>query len=173
MIIKIKLSIFVFLLSFLDITGGYTPLSDNIMFEAKKTDFYRRALNQPFSEKLLKECIYYEKIKNPNIVLIQARLETGYYTSVIFRDNSNLFGMKYTKYRESLATGILYGHAYYSHWTDSVKDYKLFQEWYLSVGWKVSDNDSDLYLVFLKCIRYAEDPDYISKLIKLAEKDIS
>ena len=61
--------------------------------------------------------------------------------------------MKYAKGRETPATGILYGHAYYSHWTDSVKDYKLFQEWYLSVGWKVSDNDSDLYLVFLAFLR--------------------
>jgi flagellum-specific peptidoglycan hydrolase FlgJ len=170
---KIKLTILLFLLSFLDITGGYIPFSDNIIFEAKKMDFYMRALHQPFSEKLLKECLYYEKIKNPSIVLLQARLETGDYTSIIFQDNSNLFGMKYAKGRETPATGILYGHAYYSHWTDSVKDYKLFQEWYLSVGWRLPDNDSDLYLVFLKCIRYARDPHYISKLIKLSEKDIS
>lgn len=173
--IKIKLSILIFLLSFLDITGGYIPFSDNIIFEAKKMDFYMRALHQPFSEKLLKECLYYEKIKNPSIVLLQARLETGDYTSIIFQDNNNLFGMKYpSRGRETPALGILYGHAYYRHWTDSVKDYKLFQEWYLSIGWRLPDNDPDLYLVFLRSIRYAQDPRYIYKLVKLQnEKNIS
>jgi flagellum-specific peptidoglycan hydrolase FlgJ len=170
---RIYFIIILFFLLSIKIPGGSHPISENLIFEAKKIAFYNEVKNKPFSEELLKECIYYEKIKNPDIVLIQARLETGNYTSVIFQDNNNLFGMKYAKGRETPATGILYGHAYYSHWTDSVKDYKLFQEWYLSVGWRLPDNDPDLYLVFLRCIRYARDPRYIYKLIQLSGKNIS
>jgi flagellum-specific peptidoglycan hydrolase FlgJ len=171
---RIYFIVILFFLFYSSIPGGNCPISENMIFEVKKINFYNEAKNKPFSEELLKECLYYEKIKNPDIVLLQAQLETGFYTSIIFQDNNNLFGMKYpSRGRETPARGILYGHAYYDHWTDSVKDYKLFQEWYSSVGWRL-ENDPDLYLVFLRCIKYAQDPRYIHKLVKLqSEKDIS
>lgn len=170
---KLKI-FFIVVLSLLyckNIQSGHIALSTNQMFEAKKMAFYMEVKNKPFSEELLKECMYYEKILHSDIVLIQSQLETGNYTSTIFKDNSNLFGMKYPFVRETSAIGIMYGHAFYNHWTDSVKDYKLFQEWYMSIGYDIGTN-SDHYLVFLKCIRYATDKLYIHKLVGLENTDI-
>ena len=136
------------------------PLSKNIIFEAQRINFYHDIKNMDFSEKLLKKCIYYEKIKNPKIVLRQAQLETGFFTSEFFWVANNVFGMRLAQVRKTTAIGCYDHHAKYLHWTDSVKDYKLFQDWYIDKGYKV-----DNYLVFLKWIRYATDPKYINKLI--------
>jgi flagellum-specific peptidoglycan hydrolase FlgJ len=83
-------------------------------------------------------------IKHSNIVLAQAKLETGHYTSPICKTHNNLFGlMRGNKYRR------------YNHWTESVKAYKdLIQSKY----------DGGNYYVFLKNLNYAKDPNYIDKL---------
>jgi flagellum-specific peptidoglycan hydrolase FlgJ len=153
-------------------TAANTPLSNGIvqvsaetMFALQKYDFYHRALSQPFSEELLKECIYYEQIQHPEIVLNQARLETGYFKSKLFVEANNCFGMRYARVRETTAVGEYNYHAQYEHWTESVKDYKLFQEWYVSRGWVI---DSE-YLVFLKCMGYATDTKYLAKLVNLGD----
>ena len=169
--IKISLTIFLFFLCSSVLPGGYVRLSDNILFEAKKMVFYTEVKNKDFNEELLKECMYYEKIQHPDIVLKQAQLETGYYTSELFWIANNLFGMRLAEIRETTAIGEYNFHAKYQHWTDSVKDYKKFQEWYTSIGYDIG-NDSDGYLVFLKWIRYATDKKYITKLINL-DKELS
>jgi uncharacterized FlgJ-related protein len=154
-----------------NIQSGYVPLSENFLFEANKIVFYSDIKNKDFSEELLKECMYYEKIEHPDVVLRQAQLETGYYTSELFWVANNLFGMRLAEVRNTTAAGIYASHARYDHWTDSVKDYKLFQEWYKSIGYDIGDN-SDHYLVFLKWIRYATDKKYIAKLVYL-DKEVS
>jgi hypothetical protein len=166
--IKLFFILFLFLIYRPLIPGGDCPISGNLLFEAKKIAFYIEVKDKDFSEDLLKECLYYEKVDHADIVLLQSHLETGNYTSEVFLLSSNLFGMKYPIFRETTAVGILLHHAYYNHWTDSVKDYKLWQDWYKSVGYNM-----DEYLVFLKFIRYAKDPRYIHKLIYLAQKDIT
>ena len=170
--LKIILTILLFFVYSLTAPGGYVGLSDSMIFNAKKIVFYIEVKDKKFSEELLKECMYYEQIYHSDVVLLQSKLETGNYASVIFQDNSNLFGMKYPRVRETTASGIMYGHAYYDHWTDSVKDYKLFQDWYMSIGYDI-ETESDDYLVFLKWIRYASDKKYIHKLIILDSKDIA
>lgn len=53
-------------------------------------------------------------------------------------------------------------------------DYALWQKWYLSQGYRIEGNDdNDFYLVFLKCIPYAEDKNYIPKLVKLSKGDLA
>ena len=164
-----KLKIFfttLFLLYHVPCKNISIPLTENLMFEVDKIMFYHNIKDKDFNEELLKQCIYYERIKYPDIVLIQARLETGFYSSEIFRIGNNLFGMKYPKYRKTDACGVFLGHSKYLHWTDSVKDYRKFQDWYLSLGYRM-----DEYFVFLQWIKYAEDSQYIPKLVKL--KDMS
>jgi flagellum-specific peptidoglycan hydrolase FlgJ len=152
--------------------GGYVGVSDSMLFEAKKIAFYSEVYKKDFSVELLKECIYYEKIQHPDVVLTQSELETGHYTSELFWVANNLFGMRLAEVRETTAAGEYKHHAKYLHWTDSVKDYKKFQEWYMSIGYDIGDN-SDGYLVFLKWIRYATDKRYIGKLIIMGNKEIS
>ena len=83
-------------------------------------------------------------IPRPNIVLAQARLETGNFKSDRCRRDHNLFGMK---------RGRRY--AKYGNWRESVKDYKQR----ISSRYKGGD-----YYAFLRRIGYASDPNYIGKV---------
>ncbi len=66
-------------------------------------------------------------IVNPDIAIAQSLLETGHFKSEIFKNNNNLFGMKHPKVRKTFSTGTKNGHASYSSWKDSVRDYKIWQ----------------------------------------------
>ena len=67
-------------------------------------------------------------VKFPEVVFAQALLESGNFTSNVFKEENNLFGMKYPRRRKttSLEEGDT-GYANYVHWTHSVYDYKLWQ----------------------------------------------
>ena len=113
---------------------------------------------QQFSEENLIRYMKELNIKYPHIVLAQARIESGAYTSNIFKENHNLFGMKKSYQRASTATGIHRGHAEYAHWTHSVIDYALWQNKYLSRA----RTESEYYEYLGK--HYAEADHYIASL---------
>jgi len=164
----------IFLLCSTKVPGGRAMMTEAMKSQSDRSFFYYQVRHLPFSEDLLKECIDYEGIKYRQVVLLQSQLETGNYTSDIFRNGNNLFGMRYPGLRPTVATGIYKEHAQYAHWSDSVIDYALWQEWYLSLGYRIEGGyDSDFYLVFLKCIPYAEDPRYVSKLVALSQRDVT
>jgi len=142
--------------------------------QAERAFFYYQIRYMSFSEELLVKCLEYEGVRFPDIVLLQSRLETGFYSSDIFLNANNLFGMKYPTRRPTVATGTYKEHAKYAHWSDSVIDYVLWQEYYQSRGYMIEDGgDNESYLVFLKCIPYAQDPRYISKLVTLSRGDLT
>ena len=153
------ITFFLIFLSRATLPGGYTSIPGNLLFEAGKIEFYTRIYNQPFSEELLKECLYYERISHPDVVLRQARLETGNYASQLFKVANNLFGMKTPYLRKNASLGEYNNFALFFHWTDSVKDYFLWQQYYLNLGYNF-----DNYYCFLQFIGYAEDPLYIKKI---------
>lgn len=125
-----------------------------------------------FSVVNLQKYIREKKIKHPQIVYAQALLETGEFTSVIFKENNNLFGMKYvqdfgTKYtRPTTAVGSKYGHAIYEHWKKSVDDYQLWQQMFK----RTPTEKEDEYFTLLKN-KYAEDSRYVSHLKIIIQKD--
>lgn len=83
-------------------------------------------------------------VPHANIVLAQARLETGNFTSRRCRVGHNLFGIKHRgKY------------ARYANWQDSVTDYKR------CISSRYMGGD---YYAFLRRIGYASDPHYTAKL---------
>lgn len=86
---------------------------------------------EPFSEEALIEEIKRLNFRHPEIVLAQARLETGYFSSTIFKENNNLFGMKRAYSRPTTAEGTNNGHASYSHWKESLIDYALYSAAFL------------------------------------------
>lgn len=94
-------------------------------------------------EQVRKELIR-QRVPHHNIVLAQARLETANFTSRLCRSHGNLFGIK---------RGNRY--ARYSHWRDSIRDYKE------RISSRYQGGD---YYAFLKKIGYAEDKKYIKKL---------
>lgn len=95
----------------------------------------------------------------PHIVYAQSYVETGAWTSRIYRENSNLFGMKEAMVRAHLAVGTRHKHAYYNNWKESLYDYALYYSEYLS-----DIKDEDQYIDYVNA-RYAEHPEY-DKMIK-------
>lgn len=96
-------------------------------------------------------------IKHPELVLTQAVLESGHFTSDIFKENNNLFGMKKAYHRPHVQTGVNRGHATYDSWKMSIVDYALYQT-YVAKGMSLKD-----YQAFIGK-HYAEDPLYSQKI---------
>lgn len=84
----------------------------------------------PFSPANLAAELKKQGVKFPDVALAQSMLETGNFTSDIFKENNNLFGMKHPSVRSTVSKGPNRGHASYNNWQDSVKDYKLWQDFY-------------------------------------------
>lgn len=117
-----------------------------------------------FSRDKLKAYILELNIRFPHIVLAQAEIETGHFTSNIFKENNNLFGMKVATKRPTTNKGEERGHAYYDNWRESVVDYGFYSAQYLS-----DIKTERQYLDYLK-ENYAEDTNYVNKIIKLIDK---
>lgn len=117
-----------------------------------------------FTEQRLIDKFKQLNIKYPHIALAQAKLESGNFSSEIFRENNNLFGMKQARVRINLAKGTKRGHAYYSTWEDSVLDYAYWCATYSSD----CSTEDEFYALLA---RYAEDSLYEIKLRKVIERD--
>jgi uncharacterized FlgJ-related protein len=123
--------------------------------------FIENISNTEFSSKNLQRLINI-LCKHPEIVYNQARLESNEFKSRLFLDYNNLFGMKVPSVRQTTAIGEAMGHAQYRHWSESVYDYMLYQQYYESlIG--VDFNYIDYYY-FLKMYGYARDKQYVKKL---------
>lgn len=88
-------------------------------------------------------------ISFPDVVLAQAILETGWFTSSVCKNKNNLFGLTNPR------TGDYYE---FSHWTESVAAY------YSKVQYRYKGGN---YLLWLKKIGYAEAPDYVPAVIRV------
>jgi flagellar rod assembly protein/muramidase flgJ len=86
-------------------------------------------------------------IRHPKIVLAQAILETGWFTSPACRNKHNLFGLTNPR------TGKYFE---FGHWTESVQAY------YTKVQYRYKGGN---YLLWLRKIGYAENPNYIREVI--------
>lgn len=117
-----------------------------------------------FSENNLEIMLSRMNVKFPEVVKAQVKLETGHYSSKIYNENNNLFGMKKAYRRPSTCKGVRYGHCYYDDWIDSVIDYVIYQRVFLSNVYT-----SDDYLKILG-MSYAEDPKYANKLVSIMKE---
>lgn len=75
--------------------------------------------------------IFELRLEHPYIVYSQAIIESGNFTSNIWKENNNMFGMKMPERRPTLAIGINKGHSVYKSWKECIIDYALFQSSYL------------------------------------------
>ena len=96
-------------------------------------------------------------IKHPDIVFQQALLETGNFTSDIFKENKNLFGMREVKSRPTTQTGVNRNYGVYESWQMSVIDYALLQ------AWSCKRMNREQFIEYLRTT-YATDSTYIDKL---------
>jgi hypothetical protein len=148
-------------------------LTENVKIQKNEINDIKINEQQLFNEdnsKLL--FLYFEildnDIKYPDIVFAQALLESGYMTSYIFTENKNLFGMRYPERRETKAIDENRGYSRYNCWTDSVKDYKLFQDFLL----RKKEKSREEYFSFLSRI-YAEDSNYVFFVKKIINENES
>ena len=70
---------------------------------------------QSFQDSLL-NYIYELRVQHPYIVYAQAIIESGNFSSKIFKENNNLFGMKLAYQRPTTAIRAQYSHAVYKNW---------------------------------------------------------
>lgn len=118
-----------------------------------------------FSEDTLVYLLTELNVKFPHIVLAQSIIETGHWSSRIFKENNNLFGMKEAYVRVHTAKGTQHNHAYYENWRESVYDYAFYQCRYLG-GIKTEQE----YLQYLSR-SYAEAPNYIQSIKRVIENE--
>lgn len=151
------------------VLGAFFALIINLSLTSSPATTIMLATTNPEPQEIFKEeeLIAYIKelnIKFPHIVIAQAKLESGNYTSKIFKENHNLFGMKEAKVRISTNKGTNRGHAMYESWQQCVIDYALYQATYLS-----KFKTEEQYYAYL-AEHYAEDASYV-KLVKKIAKD--
>lgn len=96
--------------------------------------------------------INYFELKEPDIVLAQIKLETGYLNSRVCLENNNLIGLMKgkTEYYK------------FSHWIESLLFYKY------RIQNRIKHNED--YYKFLNRIGYAKDFNYILKLKQINNK---
>lgn len=117
-----------------------TPKDTNVKVAQAKPITHPKVLN----EANLKEELAKNNIPHANIVLAQAKLESGNFKSKLVHTHQNIFGLKKgNRYRR------------YSHWTECVKDYKKCIS---------SRYDGGSYYAFLDRIGYASHPNYTEML---------
>jgi len=131
---------------FIDYLNDYiTRLQDKIR--------YLRFNEKPQMElniaNLTKALVKYD-ISHPRIVIAQALLETGYFTSRVCLEYNNLFGLR-------RKDGSYYE---FNNWEESVKAYKDYVQYKYKSG---------SYLNFLRALGYAEDPNYVIKVAQIAK----
>lgn len=125
------------------------------------------ARQNEFSQEKLVKLISSLHFPFPEIVLAQAMHETSFFTSPVFNENHNLFGMKCALTRITTSISIEGQYAHYNNWMDSVYDRALYSATYLS-----SIKTEDEYYSYLGQY-YAEDPSYVDKLKRIiADKDL-
>lgn len=90
-------------------------------------------------------------ISHKDVVIAQALLETGYFTSRVCLEENNLFGLR------KPSSGDYYT---FNSWEQSVKAYRDY------VQYKYKGGD---YYAFLQRIGYAEDKEYVSKLRSIVQ----
>ena len=116
-----------------------------------RTRSYRNWEERELTMLNLLEVIREVGLTNGLIVLAQALLETGYFSSRVCKEYNNLFGLYDSKNREYFR---------FARWEDSVVAYQRMIQYKYKGG---------NYFHFLKRIGYAEDPRYLVKLAKVVK----
>lgn len=122
---------------------------------------------QSFSPQVFYEALEFVGIQNPEVVFKQAVLETGWFTSSSFKDYNNPFGMKEPRCRETLCKSTELGHGSFDHWFDAVKDYKMWQDYWIDTIY-----NTEQYYHFLDTLPYAEAKRYTQILQQMKIDDL-
>jgi hypothetical protein len=92
-------------------------------------------------------------VNTAKILVAQAAFETANFTSPVFLNNNNFFGMKQPKIRRTLATGTALNHATFNSRRDSVNDFALWWSYFNMPREFISISD---YVYLIKSKGYFE-----------------
>lgn len=107
--------------------------------------------------------IYYGfKNISTKLLYAQAYHETGGFTSKVYKENKNLFGMRQPKKRKTFATGTKNNHAIFKTLAASIRDYFLRQK-----EFNISNQTNDSFIDETVNSGYAEDKKYKSKWLNV------
>ncbi len=159
---SLKKILFYSLLIFMGYAVGHFYTPDSKVIPAETTAYSDTADPEEFSAEALLAYMKKLKIKYPETVLSQAILETGNFTSDIFKENNNLFGMKVAGSRPTSAIGTHRNHAQYRNWKESVMDYALFQSFIIA---KLPSNNKQEYRTYIQKF-YSTTSDYLVRIDK-------
>ena len=87
--------------------------------------------NNSFSDSTFVNYIKHHSFKYPEIIIAQAYIESTHFTSPVWNENNNMFGMRLPQSRFTLAIGENLKHAVYKNWKDCVKDRLIYEALYL------------------------------------------
>ena len=111
----------------------------------------------------LKQWYGFSKIST-RLIYAQAYHETGNFTSKVFKQNKNPFGMRQAKIRKNFATGTSLGHATFSSLFNSVRDYFERQK-----NFRIDSTNDSKFMVSTVNSNYAEDKLYLQKWQKTVD----
>lgn len=140
------------------------PIKEVVLLKDKHEKILIAETENNFTKDKFVNKIQQLNLKHPHIVYAQAMLESGNFTSKIFRENNNMFGMKQARVRINLAKSTQYNHAYFETWEDCLLDFAFHRATYFH---KLK-TEQDYYNYLGKY--YAEDPSYIGKLKSMVNK---
>lgn len=106
---------------------------------------------------IVKQLYGFGKIST-NLIYAQSLHETGNFTSAVFKENKNLFGMRQAKRRKNFATGTNRNHATFKTHFDSIRDYFERQK-----NFRVNNTSDALFVETTLSTNYAEDTNYKQK----------
>jgi hypothetical protein len=107
-------------------------------------------------------------IKYPDLVFAQALLESGEFKSKLCKENKNLFGMQMPTTRKTIATSSRKHYAKYKHWTESVFDYKLYQEYIFG-----KRKYTRIEYINMLNKKYSETSDYMKRVHRVLKENKS
>ena len=117
-------------------------------------------MNKPeeVNDSILYQFLFDNNAWYPEILLKQAKIESGNYSSNIYKSNNNLYGMRKPYKRSTTQSGINKGYGVYQNWCLSVLDRLLWDYYHFD-----EKPTKEEYLNKLQF--FAEDSNYISKII--------
>lgn len=116
---------------------------------------------EPVNDSILYQFLIDNGAWYPEILVAQAKLESGNYTSNIFKNTCNLYGMKKVGKRQTTQNGTYNGYGVYNNWCLSALDRML---WDMFTFKNVKPSREE-YLKALE--QYAETPNYIELINSL------
>ena len=157
---KIELKTYILSIFIVLFIGFSLALSPRVVHTIERIPFRIQEEENTFHPNKLKGMIREMNFKFADIVYAQAILESSNFTSNIFKQNSNLFGMRISHTRTTSRKGEQLGYANYFSWESSLIDRSLYEEAFLR------NLTREQYLDFLNQV-YAEDKEYKNKILKI------